>query len=207
MSGQIRDEAHLNTVPDGTIISWQRIPGDPTSEAVAFVRREMSSEHHTACKFNECLCDGAVVWISPGGWQPMPPDEAGVTYPATVVRWGAFTAEHYLGGELATLGETLVACEHGGTWAREKALEAAVILYAGCPEKFSLDTAEHFEHWLDRDVQPPPPEPECAAPTLGDMAATLAHWRATGVTLASVMYALNQVWVDEAMGVGRNDNR
>lgn len=185
--GQVHDEKHLGALPDGTIITWLRIPSDPTSEAVAFVHREVDPGQRGRGV-------ESVIWVSPGGWQPMTPDEAGVTYPATVVRFGEIQAEHYLGTELETLGETLVECNHGGTWAREKALEAAVILYAGYPEKFSLDTAEHFEHWLDRaDAKMLPtlePEPECAAPTL-----------------ASVMYALNQVWGDEAMGGGRNDNR
>lgn len=33
----------LTNVPDGTLITWLRIPGDPTSEAVAFVRHEDES--------------------------------------------------------------------------------------------------------------------------------------------------------------------
>ncbi len=66
----------LTNVPDGTIITWLRIPGDSTSEAVAFVRHEDDYDTPTAH-------GGAVrtTWVSPGGWAPQSPEDAGVTYP------------------------------------------------------------------------------------------------------------------------------
>lgn len=96
--GGIPDAAHLRTLPDGTIISWLRIIGDPTSEAVAFVRREVT---------NESGFPTVDVWISPGGWDPQTIESAGVTFPAHVVRLGEFNPEHYLGAELPLLSETL----------------------------------------------------------------------------------------------------
>ncbi|AHZ95321.1 hypothetical protein HL05_gp061 [Mycobacterium phage Manad] len=86
---EIWDKDHLESLPDGTIIEWQRIVGDETSTAVAYVRSEVegAETHAIACKFNECLCE-RVVWISPGGWQPLTPEQAGINYPARVVRIG-----------------------------------------------------------------------------------------------------------------------
>ncbi|QGH75307.1 hypothetical protein I5G61_gp59 [Mycobacterium phage Quesadilla] len=174
-SGMIRDERHLATLPDGTIISWQRIVGDPTSEAVAFIRREIEDGH-------------AVVWVSPGGWSPHTIEEAGVTFPAQVIRLGTFNPDHYLPSELPVLGEALAEVT-GGTWGREKALECAARLFAGtAPVPFEVEgrimvkaseaefekwlsqcvlrAAENFETWLDREVVPTPPA--------GDGPATMA---------------------------------
>lgn len=151
----IHDEAHLRVLPDGTIIRWERIPGDRTSEAVAFVRREMPI-HDTDCLDDRCRCT-PVVWISPGGWAPQTPASAGVTYPATVVHWGEVGREAYTGAELPTVVETLA---HGGTWAREKALECAVALTAReytCNDDVEvavLPIAEVFARWLDGNEQP-----------------------------------------------------
>ncbi|AYP70044.1 hypothetical protein I5G62_gp58 [Mycobacterium phage CRB2] len=164
MNGLIRDARHLETLPDGTIISWQRIAGDPTSEAVAFIRREIEDGH-------------AVVWVSPGGWSPHTIEEAGVTFPAQVVRLGTFNPDHYLPAELPILGEALAEVS-GGTWGREKALECAARLFAGtAPVPFDrggkvkvdvserefdkwlrqcvLRAAENFENWLDREEADP----------------------------------------------------
>lgn len=162
-SGMIRDSAHLATLPDGTIISWQRIIGDPTSEAVAFIRREIEDGH-------------VVVWVSPGGWMPHTIEEAGVTFPAQVIRLGQFNPDHYLPAELPILGEALAEVT-GGTWGREKALECAAQLFAGtAPLPFEIDgkvkvdlterqfdkwinqcvlrAATNFEAWLDREPEP-----------------------------------------------------
>ncbi|ACF05059.1 hypothetical protein Nigel_56 [Mycobacterium phage Nigel] len=151
----IPDAAHLRTLPDGTIISWLRITGDPTSEAVAFVRREVT---------NESGFPTVDVWISPGGWDPQTIESAGVTFPAHVVRLGEFNPEHYLGAEIPLLSETLASgvLDHGGTWAREKALECASRVWAGMSairdrDGAILDTARKFEDYLD-------PEPDAADP-------------------------------------------
>ncbi|AYD82053.1 hypothetical protein I5G60_gp59 [Mycobacterium phage Saguaro] len=139
--GHIRDAAHLRTLPDGTIISWLRIPGDATSEAVAFVRRELS---------NESGVPQVDVWISPGGWEPQTIESAGVTFPCQVIRLGEFNPDHYLPTELPVLSEALAECTHGGTWAREKALECAVAYCAHNRRSASvLAMAETFAAWLE----------------------------------------------------------
>ena len=148
-AGQIRDEAHLKVVPDGTVISWLRIPTDRTSEAVAFIRRERDP------------AEGVTVWVSPGGWDPMTIEQAGVTFPCQVIRWGEFNMELPV-NDVPTLIETL---ETGGTWAREKALECAsrVFRAQGLEPGYSTaeladlvtSTAEVFEKWLDRDEAEP----------------------------------------------------
>lgn len=148
--GRIRDAAHLKVCPDGTIISWLRIPGDRTSEAVAFVRRELDP------------AEGVTTWVSPGGWEPQTIESAGVTFPCQVVRFGEFNPDHYLGAELPVLSETLGEI-NGGTWAREKALECATRLYAGALAGGSgiqiaevIKDAGRFEDWLDRDDEQAP---------------------------------------------------
>ncbi|WAB09230.1 hypothetical protein SEA_LITTLEMUNCHKIN_54 [Gordonia phage LittleMunchkin] len=50
----LNDPSDLATLPDGSMITWQRIADDPTSTAVAFLHRE-----------------GEDLWLSPGGWEPM----------------------------------------------------------------------------------------------------------------------------------------
>lgn len=151
----VYDQAHLETLPDGTIITWLRIPGDDTSEAVAFVRRETDPVQNGGIDH--------VVWITPGGWQPMSPEEAGINYPCRVIRFGDFNPEHYSGAELPLLGETLAECAHGGTWSREKALESATSIFCVAlalrTPKLSLADlfadAEAIEAWLDRDKPEP----------------------------------------------------
>ncbi|AOT27273.1 hypothetical protein KNT58_gp56 [Mycobacterium phage Fortunato] len=186
--GGIPDAAHLRTLPDGTIISWLRVPGDRTSEAVAFVRREVS---------NESGFPQVDVWISPGGWDPQTIESAGVSFPAHVVRFGEFNPEHYLGAELPLLSELASGVlDHGGTWAREKALECASRAWAGMSAVRDrngaiVETAKVFEQYLD-----PEPEPEALeqAPSLGELAEQLRALAAVGVTRAALMYAVNQVW-------------
>ncbi len=147
----IIDAAHLAVVPDGTIITWLRIPGDHTSEAVAFVRREV--DHYD---------DGTPrveVWISPGGWEPQTIESAGVNFPCRVVRWGELASQVVLGGEVPALAETL---DSGGTWARQAALDAAARVAAGnavnardwvAADAVLID-AETFLSWLDPDADP-----------------------------------------------------
>ncbi|QFP96341.1 hypothetical protein SEA_AUSTELLE_56 [Mycobacterium phage Austelle] len=194
--GGIPDAAHLRTLPDGTIISWLRVPGDRTSEAVAFVRREVS---------NESGFPQVDVWISPGGWDPQTIESAGVSFPAHVVRFGEFNPEHYLGAELPLLSELASGVlDHGGTWAREKALECASRAWAGMSAVRDrngaiVETAKVFEQYLD-----PEPEPEALeqAPSLGELAEQLRALAAVGVTRAALMYAVNQVWHESSPPVG-----
>lgn len=143
----------LHRVPDGTVISWLRIPGDHTSEAVAFVRREREIT----------AMDGGgrptewdnVVWITPGGWQPMTPADAGVTYPATVIRWGEVPATEDPADPLP-YPFAIPTIDTGGTWARQAALDAAARVWAGnavnahawVESDKVIDTAERFAAWL-----------------------------------------------------------
>ncbi|QWY84402.1 hypothetical protein SEA_KNOCKER_60 [Mycobacterium phage Knocker] len=145
MSTEIHDAMHLSVVPDGTIITWLRIPGDPTSEAVAFVRREMDLSSGTP-----------VVWISPGGWSPQTIESAGVTFPAHVVRWGDVSVTAYTAPEVPALVETL---DSGGAWNRGQALECAARVRAGdaansrdwVTAESVLNMADTFLEWLTRD--------------------------------------------------------
>lgn len=151
----------LSELPDGSLISWLRIVGDETSRAVAFVHIEKRGT------------DEEIVWISPGGWSPMSPDEAGILYPAQVVIWGDLDV--WLdGGEqgmavdqeaaLKTLETQVLAT--GGTWPREKALEAASRVYQGVhgpgwtadelADK-TLDIAARFAEWLEGTIPTPQP--------------------------------------------------
>lgn len=153
----ITSAAELARVPDGTVISWLRIPGDHTSEAVAFVRHE--TEQRTDLD-GRPMAFGTeapgelpgmmtTVWISPGGWDPMSIEDAGVNFPATVIRWGEVTVSEEPLGYLPAL--TL---DSGGTWAREKALEAAARLFTGAGvhvDDSVLRVADRFVGWLKRD--------------------------------------------------------
>ena len=138
----VADRTELERVPDGTVISWLRIPGDHTSEAVAFVRREIDHD-------DQIGPPRQVTWISPGGWEPMSIADAGVTFPATVIRWGEVPVSE---PELAPIAWGTI--DSGGTWAREKALECATRLYSGDTVLASLSditsTADAFVEWLTR---------------------------------------------------------
>lgn len=145
----IASAAELERVPDGTIISWLRIPGDSTSEAVAFVRVEAWRAPMTGET-------GRDVWISPGGWDPMSVEQAGVSFPATVIRWGEVAISEEPPVAVGTL-------DSGGAYTRIAALDAAVQLFRGdslyvLPRNGEgpnlqpvLDTAKVFETHLLRD--------------------------------------------------------
>lgn len=78
---QLHSQNSLECLPDGSVISWERLLGDDTSRAIAFTRTEYGEDGQP------------VFWISPGGWQPMAPGDAGVTYPVTVL-WIGSPADH-----------------------------------------------------------------------------------------------------------------
>lgn len=166
---EVNDQDHLERLPDGTIITWLRIPGDETSRAVAFVRAE------TICVPPK---DGRpfdrVVWISPGGWAPMTIDDAGITYPVTVVAlgdtpydWRPAEPHFDVRPELPTFevpqfGELMT----GGTYPRDHALECAARVAAGDavndrlaarPEDV-LSMADKFVEWLQHEPDRPEPE-------------------------------------------------
>lgn len=146
----------VEALPDGTIISWLRIPGDETSRAVAFVR----VEHPDCDVLGACTdqrCPGPTVWISPGGWQPLSIEDAQLTYPVQVVTKNL--REHV---NLSKIPVYAVPdpwpSVTGGTWNRDKALDAAARLYVGHGmtggvDNEVLETAEYFLKWLNHDPE------------------------------------------------------
>lgn len=211
----IHDEHHLAVAPDGTVISWLRIPGDPTSEAVAFVRREVDYDNPTVHGGPH-----ATVWISPGGWDPMTIEQAGVTFPAHVIRWGDVSTTLIRADEAPALVETL---DSGGAYQRVAALDAAARAYQGMTvmsgkrEDKIIGVAETFLDWLLKDPavqaqadaavrayrawetgEGDPTDiiraDEDQAPSLGDLAERLRALKSVGVTHAALMYAVDQVW-------------
>lgn len=141
----------LRNVPDGTIISWLRIPGDPASAAVAFVNHEIEQEvdldgrptGHT----------GPITWISPGGWQSMTLEESSVTFPAEVLRWGGHMVPAAW-PEPLPFTELPLLPRIGGTSSRQVALECAARAWQGMRKPSDdemIATAEAFEKWLDRE--------------------------------------------------------
>ena len=187
---RVTNRAELEALPDGTIVTWLRIPGDPTSEAVAFVRHEDEWIPASDPERDGTTC--RTTWVSPGGWHPLSPEEAGVSYPCL-----AFT------DPMPTAPIDVLTLDQGGTWSREKALEAASRVYQGCGMEADnvlhegiTALAETFDDWLTRD-----PLAEALSQlatqgqmTLGDMAEALRSWKAQGITRASTYYVVEQVW-------------
>lgn len=164
----------VHAIPDGTIITWYRIPGDETSEAVAFVRQAYEYSGIREDEEAGIRSQEQVTWISPGGWDPMTIESAGITYPAKVLRWGNLLKDiepDWSFAEQSAAGETEIPVPpefqrltvmpegwptiHGGTWAREKALECAASVYRGGGHNVSgghvTSLAAEFETWLDRE--------------------------------------------------------
>lgn len=182
---KIADAAHLEVVPDGTIISWLRIPGDATSEAVAFVRRE-------AWRIPATEQTGVDVWISPGGWDPQTIEDAGVTFPATVIRWGDVAAEPLTGAEIPTLMQTL---DSGGTWSRQAALDAAARVFQGMGvhvDESVLRVADRFVGWLNRDDDSLAQRLHAAADAIDEARNTLGPTAEVGLKVQAVRNVANQ---------------
>lgn len=173
MHMELANADEVGRVPDGTLIRWLRIPGDETSEAVAFVRHE--TEHvHVSCTMSHRDALSGVT-----SCQPMTLEDAGVTYPAEVLRWGSAAsvadarekfdqiqaeADQRFSAWPEQHGLVELEPLTGGTWARETALNAAARVWAGAglSDGSVLDTAEAFETWLDREPDLPTVEPEAA---------------------------------------------
>lgn len=168
----LHDAADIEALPDGTTISWERIPGDATSRAIAFVRVVRTPEVRNGGVDTECDCRD-VTWISPGGWDPKSIEDAGVTYPAHVVILGDLTeylfdgaphvpppAEAMLPDPPVMEGIDLESYPllSGGTYPRDEALRNAVALVARQYQPYLdvetavLPIAEVFERWLGRDA-------------------------------------------------------
>jgi hypothetical protein len=181
MMMSIATEGGIEQLPDGTIIRWLRIPGDLTSEAVAFVRVQIETRSvPTAPSFGEHTT--RTVWISPGGWEPMTVAEAGINYPCQILRWGDGLADGEwisVPHEFATTAEPeMLLPPHGGTWAREAALKAAISWCTNETTNEMLAIAEHFETWLDSTPPDGPIEVEpwpSSADLVGQMADDLGH--------------------------------
>lgn len=151
MIHQIHTPEVLKNIPDGTIISWLRIPGDPTSAAVAFVHSEIEQEVDLDGR-PIAAHTGPIVWISPGGWQPMTIDDAGITYPAEVIRWGDLTPSPEPMAESPSLPPLPLLPMIGGMSSpssRQVALKCAAQRAVGNTEHV-LEVATAFEKWLDR---------------------------------------------------------
>lgn len=205
MPAEITDQAHLEKLPDGTIISWRRIPGDPTSQAVAFIHHEVQGKPGVMGSVSNPDALETVTWISPGGWQPMTICEAGITYPVTVIRPGGTDTRstEWPGGDSELSGFVpMMESMTGGTWAREKALEYATqwtLSEANTLQNVTmvLAIAEQFEAWLDRDPSADDVPEIDQAPSLGELAEQLTRLKVVGVTRAALMYAVDHVWHEE----------
>ncbi|URC18165.1 hypothetical protein SEA_ZENTENO07_64 [Mycobacterium phage Zenteno07] len=147
---EVYAEESLAHIPDGSIIEWERIAGDQTSTAVAYLHREVEAQTDAD---GRTIAEGPVTWISPGGWQPMTVEEAGLTYPVRVVRLGPDNPPAPPAiPELPEFGTLL----SGGTYPRDHALECASRAWAGMSairdrDGAILATAEKFLEWLNRE--------------------------------------------------------
>ncbi|URM86151.1 hypothetical protein SEA_BIGGITYBASS_51 [Gordonia phage BiggityBass] len=128
----------LLTFPDGSLVCWQRIPGDLTSTAVAFL--------HT-----ERVGDAEVVhWLSPGGWDPQNPAEVIEVWPVQVlIERPAEDGE--AGGELPSSIEPLSFPERTDEDYRDRALTLAAQVAQSRPQSTTthiLTRAVAFENYL-----------------------------------------------------------
>lgn len=131
----VNSRAEVAELPDGTLISWLPVIDDPSSEAVAFVRKV------TGLPLNTPEARSLNVWVSPGnGWAPEPLTT--IVFPARIIllgtpRPGDYVPPAYLtstDGEVVdsdTADFLLTGAElTGGTYPRDVALQAAVTLLA-----------------------------------------------------------------------------
>ena len=158
MSTILNGEGDLYALADGTLITWLRIPSDPTSHAIAFVNIEHIDDPDAP--------EPTVLWISPGGWMPMTPTGADVTYPCVALGTlqEIVDGQHMLDQMVndvrpVTLPEVRT-LDVGGSWPslRVEALKAAAQVWgviAAAQHKFEtsnvLDTAALFADWLGHD--------------------------------------------------------
>jgi hypothetical protein len=162
----LRSQTELECVPDGTIITWRRIPADRTSEAVAFVRVQVEYpgiREDEAAGIREQ--PERVIWISPGGWDPHTIEDAGVTYPCEVIRWGEVgVVPPVPPGMIPSIPpmptlSPLPFVPPLDRMSREVALDAAARVWAGNAVNSAhwiqsgavIETARDFETWLNRE--------------------------------------------------------
>ena len=171
----LNGEGDLFALADGTVIVWERIPGDETSTAIAFFHSESNPSEPDS---------DPVLWISPGGWSPVSPTQAGINYPALALGtiheiWAALlirdvpigpasepepddpdTADaEYLRAMLSD-PQPLTAYS-GGSWpsVRVEALHAASRWLQPTPCRIVdvLTAADEFVAWIEGDREPLPP--------------------------------------------------
>ena len=156
MSTILNGDSDLYALADGTLITWLRIPSDPTSHAIAFVNIEHTDDPDAP--------EPTVLWISPGGWMPMTPTGADVTYPCVALG----TLQEIVDGQHQldvlindvqpyTLPEVHT-LDVGGSWPslRVEALKAAATVWTTSIDRRFLpsdvlDTAGDFLKWLSND--------------------------------------------------------
>lgn len=144
MGDYVYNADQLASLPDNSLIMWEAVPGDPTSETVAFLRRE----HHPPLS-NPVPIPPPTLWVTPGALgEPLAPTDAGVTYPARVMRYGGLdgTLDGVLPAPVLTTTDTF---DIAAT-----ALECAVSYHAGdvrSPESV-IAVASEFADWLRAQV-------------------------------------------------------
>lgn len=163
----VNSPAEVTALPDGTLISWVPVINDPSSEAVAFVRKQ-TTDVNPGGKTPVTLHDA---WIAPGnGWEPEP--VSSIVFPARIILLGVpQSGDHVPEGYLTSTDEDdddvsaytpdepqWEATITGGTYPRDVALQAAVQLYGrDDPELIQtsiadvLATATAFADWLTAD--------------------------------------------------------
>lgn len=153
MIKQLNGHGDLFALADGELITWCRIDGDETSRCIAFFRRE----------YDDDMPKGVALWLSPGGWEPMSPDVAGIKYPAIAL--GTFdeivTTAHGMQVLVDDVQPYTLPTVHtldvGGSWPslRVEALKAATVAWQGMSairnrDETMLNTADEFLAWLER---------------------------------------------------------
>lgn len=151
MSRVLWGEGDLFALADGTVIVWNRIEGDDTSKAVAFVHSETTDD----LGFPEPV----VLWVSPGGWMPMSPTGADIRYPAmalgTVDELAAGIGTPPLDDALLPLMAVPGGMATSAIDLRVEALKAAAQVWSGATVKpfrgsDVMGTADEFLAWLER---------------------------------------------------------
>ncbi|QDF17583.1 hypothetical protein SEA_YAGO84_51 [Gordonia phage Yago84] len=136
----------LLSFPDGSLVVWQRIPGDGTSTAVAFL-------HHQTTMSTDPDDDSTpetIHWLSPGGWHPQDPAEVIKVWPVQVlIERPAQDGE--AGGELPSSLEPLSFPERTDEDYRDRALLLSAMVAQARPQattKHMIDRAREFEDYL-----------------------------------------------------------
>lgn len=189
---ELHDDADIEALPTGSLITWLVRHHDETSRVAAFVKQETR-----AVSPEEGRPFDQVTWIVNDAMPRQSIRDARVTYPAHVVVRGQLNLADWTQTSIPAPGspeqEMLDTMEQldppadlcgiqsytdlqfpiirGGSWSRETALKAAVVLYGADAPLASLsdvtNTAEAFEEWLNR---PEADETDEVEETVADLA-------------------------------------